>query len=47
LCKPTKEGFHEKKGWVIVVDVGLYEEHKFFSWEEMKRKFGLFVMEEG
>ncbi len=29
-----------QKGWVIVVDVASHEEeHKFISWEEMKRKF--------
>ncbi len=49
----TKDGFHEKravelfaKGWFIVVHVRPHEEHKFISWEEMRRKFDLFVIEE-
>jgi hypothetical protein len=29
-----------------VVDVWSHEEHKFISWEEMKRKFDRFVIEE-
>ncbi len=50
----TKEGFHEKRDvelfakgcWVMVVHVASHELHKFISWEEMKRKFDLFVIEE-
>jgi hypothetical protein len=53
LVQATKDGFHEKravelfaKGWFIVVHVRPHEEHKFISWEEMRRKFDLFVIEE-
>ncbi len=27
-----------------MLDVGSHEEHKFVPWEEMKRKFDLFIL---